>query len=77
MSLTPARITYSISFSALVATSAAEFVYWPAIYNNKSFQGLVIYFAIPLCVILINSFGIGVCSVLCIYLLDAYDADSI
>uniref|UniRef100_A0A093V3R3 Arginine permease n=1 Tax=Talaromyces marneffei PM1 TaxID=1077442 RepID=A0A093V3R3_TALMA len=52
--------TYSVSFSALVATSAAELVFWPVVNDSKSFQGLVIYFAIPVLLILVNAFSIGV-----------------
>lgn len=52
--------TYAVSFSALVATSAAELVFWPVVDDSKSFQGLVIYFAIPVCLILVNAFKISV-----------------
>lgn len=52
--------TYSVSFSALIAISAAELVYWPVVDNSKTFQGLVIYFIIPVTLILINSLSIGV-----------------
>lgn len=52
--------TYACSFSALVATSAAELVFWPVVDNSKSFQGLVIYFAIPVCLILVNSVKISI-----------------
>ncbi|EED20720.1 proline-specific permease, putative [Talaromyces stipitatus ATCC 10500] len=52
--------TYSVSFSALVATSAAELVFWPVINDSKSFQGLVIYFAIPVALILVNALSIGI-----------------
>lgn len=52
--------TYSVSFSALVATSAAELVFWPVVDDSKSFQGLVIYFAIPVFLIVVNYFSIGV-----------------
>ncbi|PCH02419.1 Amino acid/polyamine transporter I [Penicillium occitanis (nom. inval.)] len=52
--------TYSVSFSALVATSAAELVFWPVVDDSKSFQGLVIYFAIPVFLIVVNYFSIGI-----------------
>lgn len=53
--------TYSVSFSALVATSAAELVFCPVVNDSKSFQGLVIYFAIPVLLILVNALSISVC----------------
>ena len=52
------RFTYSVSFSALVATSAAEIHYW--INGNKAFDGGVVYFLIPLILICVNSLRVDV-----------------
>ncbi|KAL3961014.1 hypothetical protein ACCO45_006131 [Purpureocillium lilacinum] len=50
--------TYSVSFSALVATSAAEIHYW--INGNKAFDGGVVYFLIPLILICVNSLRVDI-----------------
>ncbi|KAJ5765988.1 uncharacterized protein N7511_003604 [Penicillium nucicola] len=50
--------TYSLSFSTLIATSAAEFNYWRGINENLTIQGLVIYFLIPFILVLINTLRI-------------------
>ncbi|GJN78914.1 hypothetical protein PLIIFM63780_002425 [Purpureocillium lilacinum] len=52
------RFTYSVSFSALVATSAAEIHYW--INGNKAFDGGVVYFLIPLILICVNSLRVDI-----------------
>ncbi|KND92785.1 Arginine permease [Tolypocladium ophioglossoides CBS 100239] len=56
--LTQHRFTYSISFSALIATSAAEIHFW--INGNKAFDGGVVYFLIPLVLIYLNSFRVDI-----------------
>lgn len=52
------RFVYSVSFSALVATSAAEIHFW--ITGNKAFDGGVVYFLIPVILIGLNSFRVDV-----------------
>ncbi|KAK0735208.1 putative amino acid transporter [Lasiosphaeria miniovina] len=56
--------TYSVSFAALVATSAALFDYWPALRDNKRVDGGVIYFAIPLVLTMVNGLGIEIYGVI-------------
>lgn len=50
-----------MSWSTIVATSAAEFDFWHSINDSPSFHGAVIYFAIPLVLVCINAFSIEVC----------------
>lgn len=54
------RFTYSVSFSALIATSAAEFGFWPGISGNSGISGGIIYLCIPLCLVLINALEVEV-----------------
>lgn len=50
-----------MSFSTLVATSAAEFNFWPSISESPVIQGLIIYLLIPLILVFINAVRIEVC----------------
>ncbi|OGE50939.1 hypothetical protein PENARI_c015G08367 [Penicillium arizonense] len=52
--------TYSMSFSTLVATSAAEFNFWRGINDSRTIQGVVIYFLIPLILVLLNTMRIQI-----------------
>ncbi|CAJ2504035.1 Uu.00g114290.m01.CDS01 [Anthostomella pinea] len=47
--------TYSVSFAALVAASAAEIHYWS---NSAGLDAGVLYLLVPLILVVINSFGI-------------------
>lgn len=38
---------------------AAELDFWPSIRGNREIDGGVVYFLIPLCLVAINSLGIG------------------
>lgn len=51
---------YSMSFSTLVATSAAEFNFWHYIQERQVIQGCVIYFGIPLILVFINAIRIEI-----------------
>ncbi|KAJ5512550.1 hypothetical protein N7463_002102 [Penicillium fimorum] len=51
---------YSMSFSTLVATSAAEFNFWEYIRDRPVIQGLVIYLLIPLMLVCINAIRIEI-----------------
>lgn len=51
------RYTYSVSFAALVVTTAAETEFWT---NNKSLQGTVIFFVLPVIMVIINATNIEV-----------------
>ncbi|OTA55634.1 hypothetical protein K449DRAFT_310879, partial [Hypoxylon sp. EC38] len=48
--------TYSVSFAALIASSAAEVNYWTE--NNIGVDAGVLYLLVPIILIVINSFGI-------------------
>jgi amino acid transporter len=50
-----------MSFSTLVATSAAEFNFWDYIHERPAIQGLIIYLLIPLILVCINAIRIEVC----------------
>ncbi|KAH8697603.1 putative proline-specific permease [Talaromyces proteolyticus] len=50
--------TYSVSFSALIATSAAEFGFWPGVNGNTGIYGGIIYLCIPLSLVFFNALGI-------------------
>jgi amino acid transporter len=54
------RFTYSISFSALIATAAAEFGFWSIFDGNKGIEGGIGYLCIPLALVLVNTLGIKV-----------------
>jgi amino acid transporter len=49
-----------MSFSTLVATSAAEFNFWRGINDSRTIQGVVIYFLIPLTLVFLNTMRIQV-----------------
>ncbi|KGO36020.1 Amino acid/polyamine transporter I [Penicillium expansum] len=49
-----------MSFSTLVATSAAEFNFWDYINEQPALQGCIIYFTIPLVLVLINAIRIEI-----------------
>lgn len=51
------RFTYSISFAALIAAVAGESEYWG---TQKGIQGSVLFFLVPLFLIILNSFGVKV-----------------
>ncbi|KAJ6185847.1 hypothetical protein N7519_007148 [Penicillium mononematosum] len=51
---------YSMSFSTLVATSAAEFNFWDYIHERPAIQGLIIYLLIPLIIVCINAIRIEI-----------------
>ncbi|OQE39860.1 hypothetical protein PENCOP_c006G04402 [Penicillium coprophilum] len=51
---------YSMSFSTLVATSAAEFNFWDYIHERPLIQGLIIYLLIPLVLVCINTVRIEI-----------------
>ncbi|KAI1126465.1 amino acid permease/ SLC12A domain-containing protein [Nemania abortiva] len=48
-------LTYSVSFAALIATSASEIRYW---IRNGSFEATVVYITIPLILIILNCFPV-------------------
>src|SRR4051812_47420018 len=50
---------YAISFAALVAATAAEAEYWG---TPKDIQGGILFFLVPLFLLILNAFGIEVCS---------------
>ena len=52
------RFTYSSAFAALVATSAAEIHFWRQ--DDRAFDGVVLYFLIPVVLIALNCFRIDV-----------------
>ncbi|KAJ6105480.1 proline-specific permease [Penicillium capsulatum] len=52
--------TYSMSFAAAVATSAAEFNFWSGIADKPGIQGGIIYFLIPLGLVLLNALSIRI-----------------
>ncbi|KAJ5836615.1 hypothetical protein N7447_002641 [Penicillium robsamsonii] len=54
------RFVYSMSFSTLVATSAAEFNFWDYIRDRPVIQGLIIYLLIPLILVCINAIRIEI-----------------
>lgn len=49
--------TYSVSFAALLATTAAEVTYWN---NSKGIQGAIMFVVVPLILVLINALGVEV-----------------
>lgn len=49
-----------MSFSTLVATSAAEFTFWDYFNDRPVIQGCIIYFGIPLVLVIINAIKIEV-----------------
>lgn len=53
--------TYAISFAALVAATAGEAEYWE---TPKGIQGGILFFLIPLFLLILNAFGIEVNSLL-------------
>lgn len=53
--------TYAISFAALVAATAGAAEYWA---TSKGIQGGILFFLVPLALLILNSFGIEVCSIL-------------
>ncbi|RDW83665.1 Amino acid transporter [Aspergillus mulundensis] len=52
--------TYSVSFGALIATLAAEVDFWTGADGSKALDGVVIYFLVPLILVLVNATGIEV-----------------
>ncbi|KAL4905103.1 hypothetical protein BDW74DRAFT_19060 [Aspergillus multicolor] len=52
--------TYSVSFGALVATLAAEVDFWTGADGSKALDGVVVYFLVPLILVLVNATGIEV-----------------
>ncbi|KAL4927347.1 amino acid permease-domain-containing protein [Aspergillus undulatus] len=52
--------TYSVAFGALTATLAAEVNFWTGSDGSKTIDGLVVYTAIPLTLVLINTAGIEI-----------------
>ncbi|KAK0631514.1 amino acid permease-domain-containing protein [Immersiella caudata] len=50
--------TYSVSFAALIATTAALLDFWPGIKDNRAIDGGITYFLIPLVLVGTNAFGI-------------------
>ncbi|KAK5993764.1 Lysine/arginine permease CAN1-like protein [Cladobotryum mycophilum] len=48
--------TYSVSFAALIATAAAEIHFWV---TGKGLDGGVVYFLIPLVLVVLNSFPVS------------------
>ncbi|KAJ5417089.1 uncharacterized protein N7487_000639 [Penicillium crustosum] len=51
---------YSMSFSTLVATSAAEFSFWDYFNDSPVIQGCIIYFGIPLMLVIFNAIRIEI-----------------
>jgi hypothetical protein len=51
------RFTYAISFAALIAAAAGESDYWG---TQKGIQGSVLFFLVPLFLVILNSFGVEV-----------------
>lgn len=54
-----------MSFAAAVATSAAEFSFWGSIADKPGIQGGIIYFLIPLGLVVLNALSIRVCRIPC------------
>lgn len=54
------RFTYSMSFSTLLATSAAEFNFWPGINDSTGIHAGILYLLIPLILVCANAFKIEV-----------------
>ncbi|KAJ5734610.1 proline-specific permease [Penicillium manginii] len=50
--------TYSISFSTLIATSAAEFNFWPSIQESTGIHAGILYLLIPVAIVCANSLEI-------------------
>jgi hypothetical protein len=53
------RFTYAISFAALIVGAAAEAAYWT---TPKGIEAGVLFFLIPLILVIINALGIEVCN---------------
>jgi amino acid transporter len=49
-----------MSFSTLIATSAAEFNFWPSIQGNTGIHAGILYLLIPLVLVCANSLKIEV-----------------
>jgi amino acid transporter len=49
-----------MSFSTLLATSAAEFNFWPSISNSTGIHAGILYLLIPLIIVCANAFKIEV-----------------
>lgn len=54
------RFTYAMSFSTLLATSAAEFNFWPGIKDSTGIHAGILYLLIPLTLVCANAFKIEV-----------------
>ncbi|KAL2867546.1 uncharacterized protein BJX67DRAFT_352567 [Aspergillus lucknowensis] len=54
------RFTYSSAFSALIATSAAEFHFWTGPDGNRGIDGGIIYLCFPIMLIFLNTFAIEI-----------------
>jgi amino acid transporter len=52
------RFTYSINFAALIVAAAGVLEYWGP---GKAIQGTIMFFVVPLFLVLLNSFGVHVC----------------
>jgi amino acid transporter len=52
------RFTYSINFAALIVAAAGVLEYWGP---GKAIQGTIMFFVVPLFLVLFNSFGVHVC----------------
>ena len=50
-------VTYSIAFSALISATAGEADFWDP---GKPLLGVVVFFVVPLFLIIFNSFGVEV-----------------
>lgn len=57
------RFTYSMSFSTLLATLAAEFDYWSA-FESRGVHAGVIFLAVPITLVVVNMLRIEVSSII-------------
>lgn len=51
------RFTYSINFAALIVAAAGVLDFWDP---GKAIQGTIMFFVVPLFLVLLNSFGVQV-----------------
>lgn len=57
------RLTYSINFAAMIVAAAGQIEIWTKTKqenHGKAIQGTIIFFVVPLFLVLFNSFGVQV-----------------